>query len=261
MTVHFIGAGPGAPDLLTLRGRDLIAACPVCLYAGSLIPSAVLDHCPPGAKIVNTAPMELDEIMAQIAAAHSGGNDVARLHSGDLSVWSAMGEQLRRLRAMGIPFTVTPGVPAFAAAAAALEAELTLPELTQSLVLTRTPGRASTMPQAESLTNFAVTGATLAIHLSIHNLARVVADLTPAYSADCPVAVVWRASWPDQRIVRGTLATIEQAVARSMDRTALIVVGRVLAAEGFAESSLYAHGYDRRFRPQDATSRFIWQAE
>ena len=261
MTVHFIGAGPGAPDLLTLRGRDLIAACPVCLYAGSLIPSAVLDHCPPGAKIVNTAPMELDEIMAQIAAAHSGGNDVARLHSGDLSVWSAMGEQLRRLRAMGIPFTVTPGVPAFAAAAAALEAELTLPELTQSLVLTRTPGRASTMPQAESLTNFAVTGATLAIHLSIHNLARVVADLTPAYSADCPVAVVWRASWPDQRIVRGTLATIEQAVARSMDRTALIVVGRVLAAEGFAESSLYAHGYDRRFRPRDATSRFIGQAE
>ncbi|WP_328274521.1 precorrin-4 C(11)-methyltransferase [Sphingobium sp.] len=256
MTVHFIGAGPGAPDLLTLRGRDLIADSPVCLYAGSLIPAAVLEHCPPGARIVNTAPLELDEIMAEIAAAHAAGQDVVRLHSGDLSVWSAMGEQLRRLRAMDIPFTITPGVPAFAAAAAALEAELTLPELAQSLVLTRTPGRASTMPPAESLANFAVTGATLAIHLSVHNLARVVADLTPAYGADCPVAVVWRASWPDQRIVRATLETCEQAVAGSMERTALILVGRVLAAQDFAESSLYAPGYDRRFRPQDATSRF-----
>lgn len=256
MTVHFIGAGPGAPDLLTLRGRELIAASPVCLYAGSLIPAEVLDHCPAGARIINTAPMELDEIIAEIAAAHAAGQDVARLHSGDLSVWSAMGEQLRRLRALDIPFTVTPGVPAFAAAAAALEAELTLPELSQSLVLTRTPGRASTMPPAESLTNFAVTGATLAIHLSIHNLDRVVADLVPAYGADCPVAVVWRASWPDQRIVRATLASIGDAVAGSMERTALILVGRVLAAQDFAESSLYAHGYDRRFRPQDAHSRF-----
>ncbi len=261
MTVHFIGAGPGAPDLLTLRGRDLIAASPVCLYAGSLIPAAVLDHCPADARIINTAPMELDEIMAEIAAAHAAGQDVARLHSGDLSVWSAMGEQLRRLRAMGIPFTVTPGVPAFAAAAAALEAELTLPELAQSLVLTRTPGRASTMPPTESLTNFAVTGATLAIHLSIHNLDQVVADLVPAYGADCPVAVVWRASWPDQRIVRAPLVTIAQAVAGSMERTALIIVGRVLAAEDFAESSLYAHGYDRRFRPQDALSRFSGVSE
>lgn len=261
MTVHFIGAGPGAPDLLTLRGRDLIAASPVCLYAGSLIPAAVLEHCPQGARIVNTAPMELDEIMAEIAAAHAAGQDVARLHSGDLSVWSAMGEQLRRLRAMDIPFTVTPGVPAFAAAAAALEAELTLPELGQSLVLTRTPGRASTMPASESLANFAVTEATLAIHLSIHNLARVVTDLTPAYGPDCPVAVIWRASWPDQRIVRATLASIEQAVAGSMERTALIIVGRVLSAEDFAESSLYAHGYDRRFRPQSATSLFAGQTE
>jgi precorrin-4/cobalt-precorrin-4 C11-methyltransferase len=261
MTVHFIGAGPGAPDLLTLRGRDLIAGSSVCLYAGSLVPIAVLDHCPPGARIVNTAPMELDEIMSEIAAAHATGQDVARLHSGDLSVWSAMGEQLRRLRAMDIPFTVTPGVPAFAAAAAVLEAELTLPALAQSVVLTRTPGRASTMPPAENLTNFAVTGATLAIHLSIHNLARVVADLTPAYGADCPVAVVWRASWPDQRIVRATLETIETAVAGSMERTALILVGRVLAAQDFAESSLYAPGYDRRFRPQDATSRFAGTSE
>lgn len=261
MTVHFIGAGPGAPDLLTLRGRDLIAASPVCLYAGSLIPAAVLQHCPPGARIVNTAPLELDQIIDEIAAAHAAGHDVARLHSGDLSVWSAIGEQLRRLRAMDIPFTVTPGVPAFAAAAAALEAELTLPELGQSLVLTRTPGRASAMPTSESLTNFAVTRATLAIHLSIHNLATVVADLTPAYGEDCPVAVVWRASWPDQRIVRATLATIEAAVAGSMERTALVIVGRVLSAENFAESSLYAHGYDRRFRPQDAASRFIGVSE
>ncbi|RXR30807.1 precorrin-4 C(11)-methyltransferase [Sphingobium fluviale] len=261
MTVHFIGAGPGAPDLLTLRGRDLIAASPVCLYAGSLVPEAVLAHCPPGARIVNTAPLELDGIMAEITAAHAAGQDVARLHSGDLSVWSAMGEQLRRLRAMDIPFTVTPGVPAFAAAAAALEAELTLPELAQSLVLTRTPGRASTMPPAESLANFARTGATLAIHLSIHNLGLVVADLSPAYGADCPAAVVWRASWPDQRIVRATLDTIEQAVAGTMERTALILVGRVLAAQDFAESSLYAPGYDRRFRPQDAASRFAGVSE
>ncbi|HEY4546840.1 MAG TPA: precorrin-4 C(11)-methyltransferase [Pedomonas sp.] len=261
MTVHFIGAGPGAPDLLTLRGRDLIAACPVCLYAGSLVPTAVLDHCPPGARIINTAPLALDEIMAEIAAAHAAGQDVARLHSGDLSIWSAMGEQLRRLQQMDIPFTITPGVPAFAAASAALEAELTLPEVAQSLVLTRTPGRASAMPPAESLTNFAATGATLAIHLSIHNLAQVVADLAPLYGADCPVAVVWRASWPDQRIVRATLATIEDAVIGTMERTALILVGRVLGRQDFAESRLYAPGYDRRFRPQDATSRFAGGAE
>ena len=194
MTVHFIGAGPGAPDLLTLRGRDRIAESPVCLYAGSLIPAAMLDHCPPGARIVNTAPLSLDEIVVEIQVAHDAGQDVARLHSGDLSIWSAMGEQLRRLRALDIPVTITPGVPAFAAAAAALEVELTLPELAQSVVLTRTPGRASTMPPAETLTAFAATGATLAIHLSVHNLAQVIADLMPAYGADCPVAIVWRAS-------------------------------------------------------------------
>ena len=256
MTVHFIGAGPGAPDLLTLRGRDRIAGSPVCLYAGSLIPAAMLDHCPPGARIVNTAPLSLDEIMAEMRGAHDAGHDVARLHSGDLSIWSAMGEQLRRLRALDIPFTITPGVPAFAAAAAALEVELTLPELAQSVVLTRTPGRASTMPPAETLAAFAATGATLAIHLSIHNLAQVVADLTPAYGDDCPVAVVWRASWPDQQLVRATLASIGEAVAGKPDRTALILVGRVLAAEDFSESSLYAQGYDRRFRPQSAGSRF-----
>ncbi len=261
MTVHFIGAGPGAPDLLTLRGRDLIAASPVCLYAGSLIPRAVLDHCPKGANIVNTASMALDDIMAAIGEAHAAGHDIARLHSGDLSVWSAMGEQLRRLRALGIPFTVTPGVPAFAAAAAALEVELTLPGLAQSVILTRTPGRASKMPADESLTNFAATGATLAIHLSVHNLTQVVADLTPAYGGDCPVAVVWRASWPDQRIILATLAEVEAAVAGSMERTAIILVGRVLAAEGFGESSLYAANYDRRYRPQSAQSRFAGSDE
>ena len=259
MTVHFIGAGPGAPDLLTLRGRDLIAACPVCLYAGSLVPEAVLAHCPPRARIVNTAPLDLDAIMAEIAAAHRAGADVARLHSGDLSVWSAMGEQIRRLETLGIAYTVTPGVPAFAAAAAALGAELTLPGLAQSVVLTRTPGRASAMPPGETLAAFGATGATLAIHLSIQNLARVVADLLPHYGPDCPVAVVYRASWPDQRILRATLATIEATCSQSdaeITRTALILVGPALAAQGFAESRLYAADYDRRYRPQSAGSRW-----
>src|SRR5438552_6233572 len=190
MTVHFIGAGPGAPDLLTLRGRDLIASCPVCLYAGSLVPAEILAHCPPGACIVNTAPMSLDEIMTELSAAHAEGKDVARLHSGDLSVWSAMGEQLRRLRELGIPFSVTPGVPSFAAAAAALEAELTLPGLAQSVVLTRTSGRASAMPEGETLAAFAVTGAVLANNHSVHELDMVDAELTQIYSADCEYAVV-----------------------------------------------------------------------
>lgn len=254
MTVHFIGAGPGAPDLLTLRGRDLIASCPVCLYAGSLVPEAVLAHCPEGARIINTAPLDLDAIIAEIEAAHAKGQDVARLHSGDLSVWSAMGEQLRRLKALGIPFTVTPGVPSFAAAAAALGAELTLPGIAQSVILTRTPGRASRMPERETLANFAATGATLAIHLSIGNLARVVADLTPAYGTECPLAVVYRASWPDQRIIRSSLGRIEAEIGDSISRTALILVGPALAAEGFAESCLYSPDYDRRYRPQSAES-------
>lgn len=252
MSVHFIGAGPGAADLLTLRGRDLIAASPVCLYAGSLVPEDVLKHCPPGARIINTAPLSLDDIMAEIARAHAGGLDVARLHSGDLSVWSAMGEQVRRLRQMGIPYTVTPGVPSFAAAAAALGAELTLPGVAQSLVLTRTSGRASAMPPGETLANFAATGATLALHLSIHVLEQAAAELSLHYGADCPVAVIWRASWPDERIVRGTLATIAGLVGDSMERTALILVGRVLTAEDFTESRLYAPDYDRRFRPAAA---------
>ncbi|RDD72814.1 precorrin-4 C(11)-methyltransferase [Paracoccus versutus] len=255
MTVHFIGAGPGAADLITLRGRDLIAACPVCLYAGSLVPEALLSHCPPGARIVNTAPMDLDQIVAEIAAAHQAGQDVARLHSGDLSVWSAMGEQLRRLRDLGIPYDVTPGVPSFAAAAAALGTELTLPGLAQSVVLTRTSGRASSMPAGETLANFAATGATLAIHLSVHVLDRVQAELVPHYGEGCPVAVVFRASWPDQRIIRATLGTLDPAIGAG-ERTALILVGPALAAEGFDESRLYAGDYDRRFRPVGTAPRF-----
>ncbi len=256
MTVHFIGAGPGAADLLTIRGRDLIAASPVCLYAGSLVPEGVLAHCPPGARIVNTASLSLDEIVAEIAAAHARGEDVARLHSGDLSVWSAMGEQLRRLRDLGIPCDVTPGVPSFAAAAAALGAELTLPGLAQSVVLTRTSGRATAMAESENLSAFAATGATLAIHLSVHVLDRVVEELTPHYGEDCPVAVVWRASWPDERIVRATLGTLRAAVGTEPERTALILVGRTLAAEGFGESRLYAGDYDRRYRPVGTNPRF-----
>lgn len=256
MTVHFIGAGPGAADLLTLRGRDLIAASPVCLYAGSLVPEAVLAHCPKGARIVNTASLSLDEIIAEIEAAHAAGHDIARLHSGDLSVWSAMGEQLRRLRALGVPYDVTPGVPSFAAAAAALGAELTLPGVVQSVVLTRTSGRATAMPPGETLENFARTGAVLAIHLSAHVLHKVVDELLPHYGADCPVAVIRRASWPDERIVRATLGTLHSAIGAEMERTALIFVGRSIGAEDFDESRLYAGDYDRRYRPIGTHPRF-----
>jgi len=249
MTVHFIGAGPGAADLITLRGRDLLARCPVCLYAGSLVSPELLRHCLPGAALHDTAAMDLDVIVARIKEAHGAGLDVARLHSGDLSVWSAMGEQIRRLEGLGIPYTVTPGVPAFAAAAAALGRELTLPEVAQSVVLTRTPGRASAMPARETLDAFAATGATLAIHLSIHALDETVARLAPFYGADCPVAIVYRASWPDERIVRGTLATIgAQAREAAIERSALILVGPALAAADFADSALYSADYVRRFR-------------
>jgi precorrin-4/cobalt-precorrin-4 C11-methyltransferase len=249
LTVHFIGAGPGAPDLITVRGRDLIARCPVCLYAGSLVPKALLDHCPPGARIVDTAPMSLDEIVAECQRATDAGQDVARLHSGDLSIWSAMGEQLRCLDAAGISYTVTPGVPSFSAAAAALSQELTLPETAQTVVLTRTSGRASAMPAGETLAAYAATGATLAIHLSIHVLDKVVAETTPFYGADCPVAVVYRASWPDETIIRGTLATIVAEVARHpIERTALILVGKVLQSHDFRDSALYDASYQRRFR-------------
>jgi precorrin-4/cobalt-precorrin-4 C11-methyltransferase len=250
MTVHFIGAGPGAPDLITVRGRDLIAKCPVCLYAGSLVPQAVLAHCPPGARIVDTARLSLDDIIAEMQRASERGEDVARLHSGDLSIWSALGEQIRRLDALSIPYTVTPGVPAFAAAAAALRQELTLPEVAQSVVLTRTPGRASSMPPRETLAAFAATGATLAVHLSIHVLDEVVAGLKPFYGDACPVAVVYRATWPDERVIRATLGGIADAVAKSgpVERTALILVGPALGAANFSDSALYSKDYERRFR-------------
>ena len=251
MTVHFIGAGPGAPDLITLRGRDLLARCPVCLFAGSLVPRELLEHCPPGARVVDTAPMTLETIVAEFARAEAAGEDVGRLHSGDLSVWSAMGEQIRELDRLGIPYTVTPGVPSFAAAAAALGRELTLPEVAQSLVLTRTSGRASAMPEREKLASFAATGATLAVHLSIHVLARVVAEVTPHYGADCPVAIVYRASWPDERILRGTLATIlAEAASANLERTAIILIGPALGRDDFRTSALYDAEYHRRFRGQ-----------
>lgn len=252
MTVHFIGAGPGAADLITVRGRDLIAQCPVCLYAGSLVPPALLDYCPPEARIVDTAPLSLEEIGEEFARAHAAGQEVARLHSGDLSVWSAVAEQIRWLKAHAIPFTLTPGVPAFAAAAAALGRELTLPGVAQSLVLTRVSGRASPMPEGEKLEAFARTGATLAIHLAIHRLADIVSALTPFYGADCPVAIVVRASWPDERIIRATLGTIEDAIAADpVERTALILVGPGLATDealDFQNSALYSADYQRRFR-------------
>ncbi len=249
MTVHFIGAGPGAADLITIRGRDIIARSPVCLYAGSLVPQALLAHCPPGARIVDTASMDLDAIIAECARAHEQALDVARLHSGDLSIWSAMGEQLRRLDTLGIPYTITPGVPAFAAAAAALGRELTLPGVAQSLVLTRTTGRASAMPERETLGAFAATGATLAIHLSIHVLDNVLAELTPHYGEKCPAAIVYRASWPDERVIRGTLGSIASlANEAALERTALILVGPALGAEDFRESALYSVDYMRRFR-------------
>jgi len=249
MTVHFIGAGPGAADLITVRGRDLIARCPVCLYAGSIVPRALLEHCPIGARIIDTAPMTLDEIEAEYLAAHARAHDVARLHSGNLSIYSALAEQLRRLDRHGIPYTLTPGVPAFAAAAAALGCELTVPEVAQSVVLTRMSGRASRMPETERLAAFAATKATLAIHLAIDKLDAIVAELAPIYGADCPVAVVARASWPDERIITGTLADIAGKLAAApIERTALVFVGRAIAAEGFRESALYDPDYRRRFR-------------
>jgi precorrin-4/cobalt-precorrin-4 C11-methyltransferase len=249
VTVHFIGAGPGAADLITVRGRDLIARCPVCLYAGSLVPKALLAYCPPQARIVDTAPMSLDEIEAEFVAAEQSGCDVARLHSGDLAVFSALAEQLRRLDRHNIPYTLTSGVPAFAAAAAALGRELTVPELAQSVVLTRVGGRASRMPETERLAAFAATRATLAIHLAIHAIDRIAAELAPFYGAACPVAVVVRASWPDQRIISGTLGDIvERLAAEPVERTAVVLVGPALAAENFRDSALYDADYQRRFR-------------
>jgi len=249
MTVHFIGAGPGAADLITVRGRDLIARCPVCLYAGSIVPRDLLRFCPEGARIIDTAPLSLDEIEAEFAAAHTAKQDVARLHSGDLSIYSALAEQLRRLARRNIPYTLTPGVPAFAAAAAALQCELTVPELAQSVVLTRVPGRASRMPEAEKLATFASSRATLVIHLAVQAIGSIAEELTPFYGADCPAAVVAEASSPAQRIIRGTLTDIAAKVLQArIDRTALILVGPALAARDFRDSALYDADYRRRFR-------------
>jgi precorrin-4/cobalt-precorrin-4 C11-methyltransferase len=249
MTVHFIGAGPGAADLITVRGRDLLARCPVCLYAGSIVPAELLDYCPPGARRIDTAPLNLDQIEAEYVRADAEGLDVARLHSGDLSIYSAVAEQIRRLERRGIAYTLTPGVPAFAAAAALLGRELTVPEVAQSVVLTRVSGRASAMPAKESLEAFGATGATLAIHLAVHRLAEVTATLSPLYGPDCPAVVVVRASWPDEQVIRGRLDDIAQTVAAlGVERTALILVGRALSPADFRDSALYDPAYVRRFR-------------
>jgi len=238
MTVHFIGAGPGAPDLITVRGQTLIARCPVVLYAGSLVPREVLAGAAKDARVIDTAPLTLDEIIAEMRGAHAAGHDVARVHSGDPSLYGAIAEQIRRLRALGIAYDITPGVPAFAG-------------VSQTVVLTRTAMKASPMPPGEDLATLAAAEATLAIHLSVRNLKHVVETLTPVYGADCPVAVVYRASWPDEQIIRGTLADIRAAVrAAKITRTALILVGRVLADEDFADSKLYDPAHVHVLRPR-----------
>jgi len=241
MTVHFIGAGPGAADLITLRAAKLLGSSPVCLYAGALVPDEVLEHCPAGARLVDTANLTLDEIVAELVAAHAAGLDVARLHSGDPSVFSAMAEQMRRLDAVGVPYDVTPGVPAFAAAAASLKRELTVPGVGQTVVLTRTSARATPMPPGEDLATLGASGATMVLHLAVQRIEEVVAELVPHYGVECPVAVVARASREDEVIVRGTLADIaEQVIAAGIKRTAVIVVGRVLNASQFVDSHLYS---------------------
>ena len=251
MTVHFIGAGPGAADLITVRGLRLIERCPVCLYAGSLVPGDIVAAAPPGARVIDTAPLTLDEIITEIAAAQRQGHDVARVHSGDPSLYGAIAEQMRRLEALGIPYDITPGVPAFAAVAAALRRELTLPGVAQTVILTRTATRSSAMPERESLDRLATAGATLVIHLSIANLARIVRQLRPYYGPDCPAIVAYRVSCPDQRLICGTLADIrEQAKRAGITRTALILVGHALAGEGGIDSRLYAADHHHLMRPR-----------
>ncbi len=258
MTVHFIGAGPGAPDLITLRGLKLIQACPVCLYAGSLVPAEVVAEAPAGARVIDTASMHLDEIIAEITEADARGQHVARVHSGDPSLYGAIAEQMRRLDRLAIAYDVTPGVPAYAAMAAALKQELTLPGVSQSIVLTRTAVRASAMPDGEDLATLGASGATLAIHLSINNLATVVRELTPVYGADCPVVVGYRVSWPDQIILRGALSDIRRKVKDArITRTALILVGRALETAllddpAFLESALYDSAHSHVLRPRSA---------
>lgn len=251
MSVHFIGAGPGAPDLITVRGLELIRRCPVVLYAGSLVPEAVIAEAAAEARVLDTAPMNLDEIIAEMETAHATGFEVARVHSGDPSLYGAIGEQMRRLDALGIPYDVTPGVPAYAAAAAAMKRELTLAGVSQTIILTRTAVRSSGMPPGEELETLGRSGATLAIHLSVNNLAKVVRDLEPHYGADCPVAVCYRVGWPDEQFVEGTLADIRDKVkAAGFTRTALIMVGRVLDPDAFDDSRLYAADHHHVLRPR-----------
>ncbi len=260
MTVHFIGAGPGDPDLITVRGLRLIRACPVCLYAGSLVPPAVVAEAGADAdrpaRVIDTAGLDLDAIMAEIAAADAAGLSVARVHSGDPSLYGAIAEQIRRLRALGVGYDVTPGVPAYAAAAAALGRELTIPEAAQTLILTRTAMKSSAMPPGEELENLGRTGATLAIHLSIRNLREIERALIPHYGAECPAIIAYRVGWPDQAFLFGTLATVrEQARAAKITRTALIFVGRTLGDAAatrpdFPDSALYAPARAHLLRPK-----------
>jgi precorrin-4/cobalt-precorrin-4 C11-methyltransferase len=250
-TVHFIGAGPGDPELITVRAKRLIETCPVVLYAGSLVPQEVVALARADARVIDTAPLHLDEIIAEMDRAHTAGQDVARVHSGDPSIYGAIAEQMRRLDGLGIPYDVTPGVPAFAAAAAMLKSELTLPEVSQTIILTRTDGEASPMPAGESLAELGRSRATLAIHLSVRNIHKVVADLAPHYGADCPVVVVYRVGWPDQHLIRGTLADIKAKVKETkITRTALILVGRVFENKDFSDSRLYHADHRHILRPK-----------
>lgn len=251
MTVHFIGAGPGAPDLITVRAIKLIREAPVVLYAGSLVPAEVIAYARADAHVLDTAPMTLEEIVAEIETAHRAGHDVARVHSGDPSIYGAIAEQMRRLDALGIVYDVTPGVSAYAAAAAAIGRELTLPDVSQTVILTRTAVRSSDMPAGEDLDTLGQSGATLAIHLSVNNLARIVRELTPHYGPVCPVVVACRVSWPDQQIIRGTLCDIRDKVkAAGFTRTALILVGRVFGDTPFDDSRLYDADHHHILRPQ-----------
>ena len=246
MIVHFVGAGPGAADLLTVRAQKLIAAAPVCLYAGALVPPEILELAAPGARLVDTQHLDLEAIVGEYVAAHAAELDVVRLQSGDLSIYSAVAEQARRLDALGIPWDMVPGVPAFAAAAAALRCELTIPEVAQTVILTRHGRRASAIPAGEELAGLAAHGTTLVIHLGTQAIEDIAAEVMPHYGADCPAAVVARASWPDERVLRGTVATIAQLVRDAgVRRTATILVGPALAPTGFRDSHLYSVGRDR----------------
>jgi len=251
MIVHFIGAGPGAPALITVRGLEFIKNCPVCLYAGSLVPTEIVAAAPEGAEITDTAPLHLDQIIDLMRAAHEKDQDVARVHSGDPSLYGAIAEQMRRLDKLGIEYDITPGVPAFAAAAAALGRELTLPGISQTVIVTRTEGKASPMPDGEDLPTLAKSGATLALHLSVRNLAKVVRELSPSYGEDCPAVVIYRATWPDEKIIHGTLADIQAKVrAEKITRTALVLIGRVLGDEDFGDSELYHETHRHILRPK-----------